>query len=121
MAANGAGGRLVFVEGNAVLDEVTRWPGVSLHRGSRGELSVRVGRIEIGHMHGTTVAHFGFPKKLWAELLEEEIVERHPVDMPGWAARRIRGPSDVHDVVELFRLNYERVRERAARREQDGA
>lgn len=120
MAGEGSGSRIIIMEGNAVLDVVGQWPGVSLHRGSRGELSVRVGRVEIGHMHGTSVAHFGFPKPQLAELMQEGRVERHPVNVPGWAARRIRTPADVNDVVELFRLNYERVRERVARREQDG-
>src|SRR5690606_30796667 len=34
-------------------------------------------------------AHFGFPRKLWAELLDEGRVTRHPIDKPGWAARAI--------------------------------
>ncbi len=99
-------------DGNPVLTEVARWPGVSIHPGRRGETSVRLGRVEIGHMHGARVAHFGFPKPLWAELLREGIIERHPVDRPGWAARVIRTEEDAADAVDLFRLNYERLRVR---------
>ena len=35
----------------------------------------------------------------------------HPVrpDHPSWAERRIKGEADVRDVIELLRLNYDRV------------
>ncbi len=93
----------------SVLDQVAQWEGVSLLEGERGETSVRLGRVEIGHMHGPWVAHFGFPKPLWRELIAEGIVEEHPMEMEGWAERRIRTPEDVAEVVDLFRLNYERL------------
>ncbi len=100
-------------DGHPVLAEVAGWPGISIRPGLRGETSVQLGRVEIGHMHGARVAHFGFPKSLWAELLREGMIEPHPVDRPGWAARVIRTEEDSAEVVELFRLNYERLRGRA--------
>ena len=38
--------------------------------GRRGEFAFRVGRREIGHLHGDRAAHFSFPKDVWAELFE---------------------------------------------------
>jgi hypothetical protein len=96
--------------GNPVLAEVGEWEGVHIEVGERGEASVRCGRVEIGHMHGPRVAHFGFPKPLWRELIAEEIVDHHPVGMEGWAERRIENSEDLAEVVDLFRLNYERLR-----------
>jgi hypothetical protein len=94
--------------------EVTSWPGVEAARGERGELSFRVGRREIGHLHGDHAAHFGFPKPVWQELFEQGRIGYHPVfpGRPGFGARRLESEEDVADVIALMRLNYERVVER---------
>ena len=90
--------------------EVTSWPGVEAGPGSRGEFAFKVGRREIGHLHGDYVAHFFFPKELGLSLREQGRVVDHPVfpGKPGPAARAIEGESDVLDVIALLRLNYER-------------
>jgi Family of unknown function (DUF5519) len=89
--------------------EVTSWPGVEAGLGERGEFGFRVGRRQIGHLHGDRAAHFGFPRQVWTELMEQGRVGPHPIDHPGWAARRIENEDDVRDVIELLRLNYDRV------------
>ena len=94
-----------------IVEEVTSWPGVVAERGDRGELSLRLGRREIGHLHGDRAAHFGFPKDVWQELHDQGRIDHHPV-FPGRAgpgARRIEGDEDVRDVIALMRLNYDRV------------
>lgn len=94
-----------------ITDAVTVWPGVTTAGpGERGEFSYMLGRHEIGHLHGDRVAHFSFQRRLGTELREQGRVEPHPItDAPGLAARRIAGPGDVADVIELLRLNYERL------------
>jgi hypothetical protein len=94
-----------------ITDEVTSWPGVEAGVGRRGEFGFRVGRREIGHLHGDHAAHFSFPKKVWADLFEQGRVVHHPVfpGQPGFAARRIDDDADVQDVIRLLRLNYDRV------------
>jgi hypothetical protein len=94
-----------------IVDEVTSWPGMSAVPGSRGELSLRLGRREIGHLHGDHAAHFGFPKDVWGVLRAQGRIVPHPAfpDQPGWAARRIAGDDDVRDVIALLRLNYDRA------------
>jgi len=90
---------------------VTSWPGVAAGPGSRGEFGFKVGRREIGHLHGDHVAHFGFPKDVWQELFDEGRIDYHPVfpGKPGYGARRIENEEDVRDVIALLRLNYDRV------------
>jgi hypothetical protein len=90
--------------------EVTSWPGVEAGPGRRGEFSFRVGRREIGHLHGDHAAHFSFPKAVWADLFEAGRVVHHPVfpGKVGPAARRIADDEDVRDVIALMRLNYDR-------------
>jgi hypothetical protein len=94
-----------------ITDEVTSWPGVTAGPGRRGEFSFTVGRREIGHLHGDHAAHFFFPKEIWADLFARGQVGYHPVfpDRQGPAARRIEDADDVRDVIELLRMNYQRV------------
>lgn len=94
-----------------ITSEVTSWPGVTAGIGRRGEFGFRLGRRELGHLHGDHAAHFGFPKAVWASLREQDRIEPHPV-FPGRigpAARRIETDADVEDVIALLRLNYERA------------
>ena len=94
-----------------ITEEVTSWPGVSAGPGRRGEFAFKVGRKEIGHLHGDRVAHFGFPKRVWTELFEAGRIGYHPVfpGKPGFGARAIEDDADVRDVIAMMRLNYERV------------
>jgi hypothetical protein len=94
-----------------ITDEVTSWPGVTAGPGRRGEFAFRVGRREIGHLHGDHAAHFSFPKDVWADLRGQGRIGEHPVfpGRVGPAARRIRSQDDVQDVIRLMRLNYERT------------
>jgi hypothetical protein len=93
-----------------ITDEVTSWPGIEAGHGSRGEFAFRLGRREIGHLHGDRAAHFSFPKPVWRGLRAAGRIEHHPVfpGAEGWAQRRIANQDDVDDVIALFRLNYER-------------
>lgn len=94
-----------------ITEEVTSWPGVEAGYGSRGEFGFSVNGHEIGHLHGDHAAHFSFGAKLGAELKGEGRVVDHPVfpGKPGPAARRIASDDDVAEVLELMRLNYDRV------------
>jgi len=97
--------------GSAITAEVTSWPGVTAGPGRRGEFSFKVGRREIGHLHGDRAAHFFFAKDAWAQLIAEGRIAEHPV-FPGKAgpgSRAIRDDDDIRDVVALVRLNYDRV------------
>lgn len=97
--------------GRQITEEVTSWPGVEAGPGERGEFAFKLGRREIGHLHGDHVAHFSFPKTVWADLRKQGRIVPHPVfpDSEGPAARRIEDEADVGDVIALLRLNYDRA------------
>ena len=96
--------------------EVTSWPGVVAGPGDRGEFSFKLGRREIGHLHGDRVAHFGFPREVGAELRAQGRIGPHPAfpHKEAWGARRIDTDEDIRDVVALMRLNYDRAVARKA-------
>jgi hypothetical protein len=99
-----------------IIEEVTSWPGIRVRPGDRGELSIQLGRREIGHLHGDRIAHFSFPKPVWLELHEMGRIDYHPVfpGKIGWAERRIEKGADILDVIELLRLNYDRLAAKGA-------
>jgi hypothetical protein len=94
-----------------ITTEVTSWPGVTAGPGRRGEFAFKVAGREIGHLHGDHAAHFWFPRQVWLELHEAGRITHHPVfpGRQGPAARRIDGENDVRDVIEMMKLNYDRV------------
>ena len=103
-----------------ITEQVMSWPGVSSGPGRRGEFAFKVGRHEIGHLHGDRSAHFFFPEELWAQLRGEQRIVDHPVfpGKVGPAARAIESPNDVDDVIALMRLNYDRLNAAEAARAQ---
>ncbi|MGH2923490.1 MAG: luciferase family protein [Solirubrobacterales bacterium] len=97
-----------------ITEEVTSWPGVTAGPGRRGEFSLRLGRRELGHLHGDRAAHFGFPKEIWRRLYEQGRIDYHPVfpGRQGWGARAIASDEDVDDVIAMMRINYDRIVDR---------
>ena len=94
-----------------ITEEVTAWEGVTAAHGARGEWSFRLGRKELGHLHGDRVLHLAFPKAVWHDLYKTGRIDYHPVfpGKPGYGARQIESAEDVRDVIALLRLNYDRA------------
>lgn len=92
-----------------ITQAVTSWPGMTAGHGKRGEFAFKVGRREIGHLHGDHAAHFFFPKETWARLYQQGRIVHHPVfpGREGPAARRIEDDEDVREVISLLRINYD--------------
>lgn len=96
--------------------EVKGWPGVTTGGTSRGGLGLYYGKVELGHLHGSSFADLPFPKKMRNELIEQGRALVHPpLPDSGWVRRRMDGPGDAEAVIELFRMNYDRAKARAER------
>jgi Family of unknown function (DUF5519) len=91
--------------------EVTAWEGVTAHPHRFGGREFRLGRRALGHLHGERWADLIFHRGVRDMLVETGRAEPHHV-LPesGWVSRQIRSEADVTEVVELFRLAYERAR-----------
>jgi hypothetical protein len=103
--------------GGSVQREVGGWPGVTVLPHRFGGVEFRLGRVELGHLHGDTLADLPFPRTIRDELVGSGRARPHHV-LPdsGWVSRPIQGPDDVAEVVALFRLNYERITARSPNR-----
>src|SRR3954454_24068224 len=104
-----AGMTEVLTASQQITDAVTAWPGVEAGAGRRGEFAFKLGRRELGHLHGDHAAHFSFPKDTWRELRGQGRTSAPPV-CPGReapAARRIEREATVRGVIGILRLNCE--------------
>ena len=92
-----------------IVREVSAWPGVTITEHRFGGVEFRVGRRELGHLHGNRLADLPFPLRVREQLVAEGKASRHHVlPQSGWVSCYIRNPGDVAQVVALFRLNYDR-------------
>jgi len=89
--------------------EVGSWNGVTIHPHRFGGVEFRVGRRELGHLHGSRLADLPFPVRVRERLVAEGKAQRHHI-LPesGWISVRISTDDDVRRVVDLFRMNYDR-------------
>jgi Luciferase len=103
--------------GERIADEVLGWEGVTSHSHRFGGVEFRLGKRELGHLHGDRLADLPFPKRVAEELIASGRAQPHHV-LPdsGWVTRAIAGDDDVADAIGLFRLSYDRAVSAAAKR-----
>jgi hypothetical protein len=94
-----------------IVGEVGSWDGVTTHDHRFGGIEFRVGRRDLGHLHGTRWADVRFHQGIRDMLVETGRAQPHHV-LPhtGWVSKQIRSEDDADEVVELFRLAWERAR-----------
>ncbi|HZR26538.1 MAG TPA: luciferase family protein [Vicinamibacterales bacterium] len=96
--------------GERIRSEVSRWPNVTAKAHRFGGIEYRVGRREIGHVHGDRLADLPFPVSVRDELVAAGRAERHHI-LPdsGWVSYWMRSDADADGAIALFRLSYERA------------
>lgn len=101
----------------AIVREVSAWPGVTTGPHRFGGIELRLGRRELGHLHDNRLADLPFPLLVREQLVAEGKAEPHHVyPESGWVSYFMRDETDVARVVALFRLNYDRPWSDARRR-----
>lgn len=99
-----------------IREAVLRWPGVSAHPHRFGGLEYRLGRREIGHVHGDNLVDIPFPKKVRHEIVDAGRAEPHHI-LPdsGWVSLFLREAADVDTAIELLHLSFELAQMQKAR------
>ena len=101
--------------GEAIERELLSWPDVTAGAHPFGGREFRVGKLEIGHLHGSEVADLLFPRAIRDELVARGAVSpHHHLPDTGWVSFYFRSEADVPAAIALFRCNYERLRALAA-------
>jgi hypothetical protein len=95
--------------GDLIRESVLSWPGVEAVPHRFGGTEYRYRRKEMGHVHGDRLADLPLPRKLHDEVIAAGKAELHHV-LPetGWVSCWMKSPQDAENVIDLFRVQYER-------------
>ena len=95
--------------GDLIKEAVLSWPGVEAVPHRFGGTEYRLGRKEMGHVHGDRLADLPLPRKLHDEVIAAGRADLHHVlPQSGWDSCWMSAPEDAAGVIDLFRLQYER-------------
>ena len=87
------------------------WDGVAVSPARFGTVEFRVDRREIGHVHASGIVDIPFPVRMRRNLVSAGRASPHrTLPHSGWISFHIRTENDIPAAVELFRLNYDRLR-----------
>jgi hypothetical protein len=91
------------------------WQGVTSQPHRFGGTEFRVSGRQMGHMHGGRFADLPFPMQIRNELIKDgRALPHHVLPNSGWVTFPIHGEKDVDSLLELFRLQYDRLRVKSA-------
>jgi hypothetical protein len=87
---------------------VLSWPGVTAQPHRFGGREYRLGRRELGHVHGDALVDVPLPSRVRDEVVTAGKAQPHHI-LPesGWVSVYLRAPADVAHAIELLRLSYE--------------
>ena len=93
-----------------IRDEVLSWPGVTEEPHRFGGMEFRLGKRELGHLHGDYLADLPFPVRIREELVREgKAMPHHILPQSGWVSYPIRDAGAIPGALNLFRLAYDRA------------
>ncbi len=92
----------------AIEKAVKAWNGVTAHPHRFGGIEFRLGKRELGHIHGDSLVDIPFPMKIRSQLIAEGVVQKHHV-LPesGWISFFVRTEGDIEKAIELLRISYD--------------
>lgn len=94
---------------NRIESVVSAWPGVEVVPHRFGGREFRVGKREIGHLHGDRLLDLPFPVRIRKQLVHEGRASVHHIrPETGWVSFHIKTAADVPAAIALLRLNYDR-------------
>ena len=105
--------------GREIYETVVRWEEI-VHAPHRfGGTEYRVGRREVGHVHGDSLVDIPFPLHVRDELVKSGQAEPHHIlPQSGWVSVFLRNPDDVGRAIRLLRKSYEMALASQTRSEQ---
>ncbi len=90
-----------------ILAAATSWEGVTAAPHRFGGTEFRLGRREIGHVHGNRLVDIPFPSRVRVAVIEAgEAEPHHLLPDTGWVSIYLRQPADVDRAIELLHRSY---------------
>ncbi|KAB8332207.1 hypothetical protein SD80_022220 [Scytonema tolypothrichoides VB-61278] len=95
---------------DTIVQEVQTWQGVTVAPHRFGGMEFQVNGREIGHLHGDYQADIPFTARIRKKLVESgKASPHHLYPKSGWISFYIHGVEDVPLLLELLRMNYDRL------------
>ena len=91
-----------------IVDTLLTWQGMETHPHRFGGTEFRIGKREVGHIHGDSLVDIPFPKKIRDEIVAANDAEPHHI-LPetGWVSFYLREEADVERAIALLKRSYE--------------
>lgn len=98
-------------------EAVSSWPNVTAHPHRFGGTEYRLGKRELGHIHGDQLVDIPFPKKVRDEIVAAGRAKPHHV-LPdsGWISFYLNEIADVEKAIGLFRQSFEMAEKQWSRK-----
>ena len=94
-----------------------RWEGVTVLPHRFGGIEFRLGRRELGHLHGSELLDIPFPMQVRNELVAAgDVLPHHTLPSSGWISFHIATAADVEKALLLLRRSYEIASRSAAQK-----
>jgi hypothetical protein len=91
-----------------IIDTVLTWEGMETHPHRFGGTEFRIGKREIGHIHGDSLVDIPFPKKVRDEIVAAgEASPHHILPETGWVSFYLQEDGDIAKAIDLLKRSYQ--------------
>jgi predicted DNA-binding protein (MmcQ/YjbR family) len=91
-----------------IIDTLLTWEGMESHPHRFGGTEFRIGKREIGHLHGDSLVDIPFPKKIRDEIVAAgEASPHHILPESGWVSFYLKEDGDVEKAIDLLQRSYQ--------------
>jgi hypothetical protein len=99
-----------------IVETLLTWEGMETHPHRFGGTEFRIGKREIGHIHGDSLVDIPFPKKVRDEIVAAgEASPHHILPETGWVSFYLKEEGDVKKAIILLKRSYEITLKQKAR------
>lgn len=105
----------------SISQAVGAWADVEMGPHRFGGTEFKLGKRELGHIHGDALVDIPFPLHVRDEVVASGLARlHHHVPQSGWVSVYLRAPQDVANALALLRRSYELAIEARERRQSLG-
>ncbi len=91
-----------------IIETLLTWEGMEAHPHRFGGTEFRIGKREIGHIHGDVLVDIPFPKKIRDEIVAAgEAKPHHILPETGWISFYLKEDADVERAIALLKRSYD--------------
>ncbi|MEP7288018.1 MAG: luciferase family protein [Chloroflexota bacterium] len=95
---------------------VLSWPDIAAYPHRFGGTEYRIGKREIGHIHGDYLVDIPFPTKVRDELVAAGRAEPHHIfPETGWVSYYLKQSADIDGAIDLLHYSYDLARKQKDR------